>query len=172
MRLVVGLGNPGDDYLNNRHNTGFMVVDKLAEKLEVGWEKGSKFNSLVAIKDSIILAKPQTYMNSSGKAVSQLTTFYKITPEDLFVIHDDLDIPLGEYKIQLGIGPKVHNGVSSINDKLGHKNYWRVRVGVDARPKDNRTLGEKYVLEDFLPEEKKILDEVITKIILDLKSRL
>ncbi len=172
MKVVVGLGNPGDRYEANRHNTGFMLVGALAQKYEVGsWE--SKFGALVAKVGDLFLVKPQLFMNKSGEVVSQIVNFYKIPTADLWVCHDDLDIRLGEYKLVNGVGPKVHNGVNSVETQLGKTDFWRVRVGVDNRPAgEARTPGEDYVLADFTGEEKPIVNEVIKKIVLELISSL
>src|SRR3990167_4584093 len=112
MKLIVGLGNPGDRYLYSRHNVGFRVINKLAEDLRLDFGLSEKHKSLVANSKLLILVKPQTFMNDSGKAVSSIASFYKIKANDLWVIHDDLDIPLGRFKIQKGRGPKVHGGVN------------------------------------------------------------
>lgn len=112
----------------------------------------------------LILAKPTTFMNSSGIAVKKLITHYKVKISDLWVIHDDLDLRLGEYKIQFGVGPKLHYGVSSIEETLGTKNFWRVRVGVDNRNPDNRTPGEEYVLQNFENREIAIIRTVINDV--------
>ncbi len=165
MKLVVGLGNPGETHANNRHNVGFMVVDRLAK--EAGWE--SKFEALILKARDYLLVKPQTFMNRSGEVVAKLANFYKVATDDLMVIHDDLDIRLGEYKIQKGVGPKVHNGLTSVEERLGTANFWRLRIGVDNRPTGQaRTPGEEYVLADFLPEEKAIVDGVIEKVVLKI----
>lgn len=179
MKLIVGLGNPGEKYKNNRHNVGFMVVDRFAmqlfsyEAMPLKWELSEKFDSLLITLDSrLVLVKPQTFMNSSGEAVKKLVDFYKVLPDDLYVIHDDLDIPVGQYKIQKGKGPKLHYGIQSINQALGIRHYLRVRIGVDSRTSENRMPGEKYVLQDFTKEEQMIIADVIKRIIADLKGRL
>ena len=120
----------------------------------------------------LILAKPMTFMNDSGLAVQKLAAFYKLPATDIYVIHDDLDIGLGAYKIQKGIGPKVHNGVNSIEEKLGTKEFYRVRVGVDNREGENRIPGEDYVLQNFRKEEKKVLKEKIDIIVEELLKKL
>lgn len=155
MKLIVGLGNPGAEYRGNRHNVGFMVVDKLEEIRQK--------------ETQIVLLKPQTFMNDSGKAVVKMFNFYKVKLDDLWVIHDDLDIRLGEYKIQKGVGPKVHNGLISIEEQLGGKNFWRVRVGVDNRNKEFRIPGDSYVLDDFDKDEKLVLENVIDKVVNELR---
>ncbi len=175
MKLIVGLGNPGEKYANTRHNVGFMVVDQIAQMVNGQWSMIKKFNSLIINnkqslannvgQPSTILSKPQTFMNDSGIAVSKMMNFYKIQSSELYIIHDDLDIKLGEYKIQKGIGPKVHNGVNSIEEKLGTKDFWRVRVGVDNRNSENRLPGEEYVLQNFNNMEEKILNKVISEIV-------
>jgi len=126
MKIVVGLGNPGVEHENNRHNVGFVVVDRLAAG--AGWE--SKFDSLIHKSGDVVLVKPLTFMNRSGEAVAQIMNFYKMNSDDLAVVHDDLDIRLGEFKMQKGVGPKVHNGLTSVEVQLSTKDFWRVRVGV------------------------------------------
>src|SRR3989344_3218324 len=121
-----------------------------------------KFNAEVFEGDGALLVKPQTFMNNSGEAVQKIINFYKIDLQDLYVVHDDLDIRLGEYKIQFGKGPKVHNGVSSIEQALGTKDFWRVRIGID----------NKDVLGKFLPEEKGIIEGVIDEINAAVAERL
>lgn len=165
MKLIVGLGNPGDEHKENRHNVGFMVVDRLAEEAE--WE--SKFEALILKSRDCLLVKPQTFMNNSGTAVKKIMNFYKLNIDDLVVVHDDLDIRLAEYKIQKGVGPKVHNGLTSVEERLGTKDFWRVRVGVDNRPVgEARTPGDEYVLADFTSEEKEIIEGVIEKVVKEL----
>lgn len=163
MKVFVGLGNPGEAHANNRHNAGFMVVDRLAGE-DADWE--SKFDSLILKSADYLLVKPQMFMNRSGEAVAKLINFYKATSGDLWIVHDDLDIRLGEYKIQKGVGPKVHNGLTSVEGRLGTANFWRVRVGVDNRPVgEARTPGDEYVLSDFTAEERKMVEGVIGKLI-------
>jgi PTH1 family peptidyl-tRNA hydrolase len=149
MKLIIGLGNPGEKYRNNRHNIGHLVVDKLARR---------------NLPSGFILRKTDVFMSQSGKFVKKLVDQYHMDSTDLWVIHDDLDIPLGGYKIQNGKGPKLHNGINSIEDKLGTDEFWRVRVGVDNRNPEDRTPGEEYVLQDFTQEELKLLKPVIEQI--------
>jgi len=191
MKLIVGLGNPGNKYEKTRHNVGWMVLDALAGSINSKFEirnpkqiKNNKFEfkkqfnvEILKIGDTI-LAKPQTFMNDSGIAVKTLSGFYKIKPEDIFIIHDDLDIKLGEYKIQKGKGPKVHNGVNSVEEELGTKDFWRVRVGIENRmPNDQlqmlneergRISGEVYTLQDFDETEAEMKDGVIGEIVTKL----
>ena len=168
MKLVVGLGNPGEAHANNRHNVGFVMVDRLAGE---GAEWESKFEALILKAKDYLLVKPQMFMNRSGEVVAKIANFYKVTIDDLVVIHDDLDIRLGEYKIQKGVGPKVHNGLTSVEERLGTANFWRLRVGVDNRPAGQaRVPGDEYVLSDFTAEEKEISDGVIEKAVKELES--
>lgn len=143
MYAIVGLGNVGDKYKFTRHNAGFMFVDMLP--------KSSQYT----------LLKPDTMMNSSGVAVKKLINYYKMNLDDLYIAHDDLDLRLGEYKIQKGRGPKVHNGVNSVEERLGTEEFWRVRIGVDNRDPENRIKGEDYVLQNFSNEEMQIIKETI-----------
>jgi len=166
MKLIVGLGNPEDKHKNNRHNSGFLVVNELARLLlEEEWSSVKKFQSLIIKhKGSFILVKPQTFMNNSGKVVKKLIDQYKIESSDLWVIHDDLDIVLGDYKIQKGKGPKLHKGIESIEEKLGKTDYWRVRIGIENRSAENKISGETYVLQDFTEKEVEVITSTIAKI--------
>lgn len=180
MKLVVGLGNPGKRYIATRHNVGFEVINKLGRELsapEFGEE--SKLKSLLAKTTvaglEVILAKPQTYMNFSGEAVTAIANYYKIQPKDIIVIHDDLDIVLGEYKFQLGKGPKQHNGIASIEEKLGTKDFWRLRMGVENRETFGRshlgklrTSGEEYVLQTFPSDELVTVHRTAQQVVTDL----
>ncbi len=166
MKLLVGLGNPEEKYQNNRHNVGFMVVDQLVSSFSNDkWSMVKKFKSLIFKHEQLfVLAKPQTFMNNSGVAVKKIIDHFKIKTSDLWVIHDDLDIALGDYKIQKGKGPKLHNGIESIEEKLGKSDFWRIRVGVENRDKDNKIPGEVYVLQDFKNGEMEIIESVVAKI--------
>lgn len=158
MKVIVGLGNPGIKYTNNRHNIGFAVVDELQTEIS---------KSQIPISKQIKILKSDKYMNDSGLFVKKLKEKYpKMQLNDLYVIHDDLDIPLGSFKIQFGKGPKGHNGIIDIEEKLGTSDFWRVRVGVENRDKglEIRVKGEDYVLEDFAEEEKLVLNGVIKQI--------
>jgi PTH1 family peptidyl-tRNA hydrolase len=149
MKLVVGLGNPGVAYQNTRHNAGFLVAEELQK---------------IKLPTDVVVRKSNVFMNESGSFVESLYTKYHIPNTSLFIIHDDLDLLIGSYKIQFGRGPKDHNGLKSINDKLGTSSYWHVRVGVDNRPFDNRPLGDEFVLQNFTDEERQILDKVIKEL--------
>ncbi len=152
---MVGLGNPGRQYENNRHNVGNMVVDFLASK---------------KLPKDALVRKTDVFMNESGSVVRELVKKLKIKCKDLYVVHDDLDIPLGKYQIVLGRGPKVHNGVNSIEEALGTNEFWRARVGVDNRDPGNRVSGEEYVLQDFTLDEMEIVNKVVLDIALSLRS--
>jgi len=149
-KLIIGLGNPEIKYFKNRHNAGYIFIDEFIKK---------------NFSKNIVAKKTNIFMNDSGSIVKNLFDKYKIDLNDLYIVHDDLDIPLGEFKIQKAVGPKLHNGISSVNEKIKSKDYWRVRIGVDAREKEDRMPGEKYVLEDFEPEEEKILLDIINQAI-------
>lgn len=174
MKLIVGLGNPGEKYRNNRHNVGFTVIDEIAKALGVTNFKISKKGKAEygwgeAGKERIELYKPQTFMNDSGLSVSYVLKKHQdLDTSHIYVIHDDLDIPFGSFKIQFGKGPKEHKGLASIDKALGTQNYWHVRVGVDARKPENRIPGEEYVLGNFTNEELENLRPFIKEIASDL----
>lgn len=154
IKLVVGLGNPGPEYADNRHNAGFMAVDELARELRANYWK-SEHGALTAhVKrggQELILAKPQSFMNTSGGPVSKIAAAYKIAPEEILVIHDELDIPNGDVRVKVGGGHGGHNGLRSIHDKLGSNAYARVRVGIDHPP--GRKPVADYVLQAPRGEE-------------------
>lgn len=154
-----------------------MVVDRLVESVKckvdsqnIAFQFNKKFNAEMVQTKEYILVKPQTFMNNSGEAVAKICHFYKVKYEDLYVIHDDLDIALGEHKIQYAKGPRVHYGVNSIEEKLGTEDFWRVRVGVENREvRGNKGVpGEVYSLQDFQPEERETIGQVIGKITKEL----
>jgi len=164
MKLLVGLGNPGETYQKNRHNVGFLFVDFLADLKKGEWKYDKYLSAeICSYSESITLAKPQTYMNRSGESVKELFERYTLTANDLIIVHDDLDIPLGKFKIQMQ-GPKQHNGLASIQNKLRTNDFLRVRIGVDNRPPENRIDGETYVLGDFTEEERKIVEQLLPEI--------
>jgi peptidyl-tRNA hydrolase, PTH1 family len=156
MKLIVGLGNPEKKYDGTRHNVGFMFLDYLHENWQSlasfsKWTKSTKFQAEVAegfaSKEKIILAKPTTYMNNSGYAIAALANFYNIETEDIIVIHDELDIPFGEYKCQLNRSSAGHNGVSSIIEHLGNsQNFWRIRIGIGKKSSPDQS---EHVLDKF-----------------------
>ena len=176
MKLIVGLGNPGEKYRNNRHNVGFMVLDELARRLGVTGYKSSKGGSAEYAwtnlnNERVELFKPMAFMNESGRSVAYVMQKHRdLKTSDIWMIHDDLDIQFGNYKIQKGKGPKEHKGLMSIDEALGTSDYWHIRVGVDNRPLDNRTPGEEYVLQDFGKTEIETRDRIIKKVTDELIS--
>jgi len=156
MFLIVGLGNPGAKYLLTRHNIGFMALDRYFESAggKPTWKE--QFKALTArVKiegQDVIFAKPQTFMNLSGEAVQPLMDFYKIDLDHVLVVHDELDIGFGAIKIQRNRGPGGHNGLKSLNEKLGTQDYTRLKLGV-GKPPDPRWDIANWVLSGFFPEE-------------------
>ncbi|MFH1217474.1 MAG: aminoacyl-tRNA hydrolase [Pseudomonadota bacterium] len=154
MFLVVGLGNPGKKYQFTRHNVGFLYVDYLAEQLGSVFA-ASKWQSEVAKanldNEQLILVKPQTFMNRSGIAVLAAASFYKIPPENIIVIHDDLDMPHGRIKVVVNRGAGGHNGIRSLISHIGNKDFVRIKAGI-GRPINNQEI-EGYVLQDMTQQE-------------------
>lgn len=175
MKLIVGLGNPGKKYAKTRHNVGFMALDKLAQELEIKNFKSSKSSKAEYTwanvgGQRVELFRPMNSMNLSGVSVAVAKNKHReLELSDIYVIHDDLDLRLGSYKVQKGRGPREHNGVSSVEEKLG-KDFWRIRVGVDNRDPKNRTQGEDYVLQNFSDKELMIVSRVIDRIIENLEQ--
>lgn len=158
QKIIVGLGNPGDKYQKNRHNAGIMLIDYLLEQISPINSKKNK-NSTVYFdnKKEIYLVKPNTFMNNSGLAVKEIMMTRKIKLDQLYIAHDDLDLPLGKIKIQKTTGPKQHNGLTSIEEHLQTNNFWRIRIGIDNRPAENRLPGITYTLQNFQSEELEII---------------
>ncbi len=153
--LIIGLGNPGKKYENTRHSVGYMVIDRLKEER----------------LDNLILAKTDTFMNLSGQSVRSLTKRYTLNANNLIIVHDDIDLPIGEFKIQKGRGAAGHKGVQSIINELGTKDFWRIRIGISPKGGPSTSLRtskpenvEKFVLQKFSKEEKEILEKVIEEI--------
>ena len=168
VRLIVGLGNPGTKYAGNRHNIGFMCVDRFAQDNSLTFTRSSRAKiaeGRIAGHD-IVLAKPQTFMNNSGVSVSGLVRKFKVKIENLIVIHDDLDLPLGRIRIRLGGSSAGHKGINSIVQYIGNQEFIRVRIGI-GRPNGQETAqnGEdeviSHVLSDFTAEEKELMQKVI-----------
>ena len=173
MKLIVGLGNPGRGYAGNRHNIGFVCLNHFARTQGIRFDKKqclARTGAGATAGSKIILARPQTYMNSSGEAVSRLVNKFHIDPNDLLIIHDDLDLPLGKIRIRRGVGWTGHKGVRSIRDALGSGDFSLLRVGIgrpsvvegSARTKEEEVIA--YVLSDFTPSEEKTVVKVISEV--------
>lgn len=166
MKIIVGLGNPGNEYAKTRHNVGFMLIDALAEHLNITLWK-DKFNAQIAEgrigAEKILLVKPQTYMNNSGEAVGPLMRWYKLEPEDIIVAHDDMDIPAGTIRIRKKGSSGGHNGIKSLISHIGSENFARVRLGI-GRPLPGWSVV-KHVLAPFPAEDKAEVDKAIEYLI-------
>jgi peptidyl-tRNA hydrolase, PTH1 family len=174
MKVVVGLGNPGEKYKNTRHNFGFLFLDFLSKE---NWDYNKKFNADISEQGLLTLIKPMTFMNNSGQAVRSFFDYYKILPkklgffvnknsdlnDQLIVVHDDLDIDFGKYKISKNISSAGHKGVESIINNLKTKNFTRIRLGIKN---DKRSIipGHKFVLQNFSEDEKGFLDNIFKEI--------
>ncbi|MEK7623056.1 MAG: aminoacyl-tRNA hydrolase [Patescibacteria group bacterium] len=177
MKLIIGLGNPGKQYAKTRHNVGFMAIDALYESLAdynpASWELSKKFNAEVSGctigAEKIILAKPMTFMNDSGIAISLIAHFYKIPPRDLIVIHDDKDILLGDVKVQTNRGSAGHNGVASIIEHLGTEDFTRIRIGIKSENEKKMADTAKFVLSKFGLLERKKVEQVIMRAVEEIK---
>ncbi len=172
MMFFVGLGNPGANYANTRHNVGFIAVDMISDRYNFTWSHKPKFNADIAVGEcelgKIVLCKPTTFMNLSGDSVQSLLSFYKIPLDKVVVIHDDLDLDLGVIKHKIGGGAGGHNGLKSI-DKLVGANYQRLRVGID-RPEHPGHDVSDYVLGKFAKEEELLITERLSVLVDNLKT--
>lgn len=170
MKLIVGLGNPGKEYSTNRHNIGFLCINHLAKVYRISLDKkqGKARTGMGTIAgNQAVLAKPQTYMNASGIAVVQLMQKYKVILEDLIVIHDDLDLPLGKIRIKRGSSAAGHNGIKSIIGSLGTQDFIRIRVGISRPQTEDDSKVEsivEYVLGDFTEADKAIIENTISRV--------
>ncbi len=182
MKLIVGLGNPGEKHESTRHNLGFMIIGHLLKDVENvkdgKWEDSQKFKSEIfnleykpkhGEVEKVILAKPKTHMNNSGMAISLISSFYKIAPSDIWIIHDELDLPLGFMKIRFGGGAAGHHGVESIITSLNSDKFWRFRIGIGAvKNKDEIARhkfknAEDFVLDNFNTHESRSVKHVIKR---------
>ncbi len=174
----MGLGNPGKEYEETRHNAGFALVEYLAKKFSLALKFDKKFQAEYVkaeiikngVAEDICLIKSMSFMNNSGVTLRAFLDYFfeEIIKEDeghhLIVAHDDLDLELGQFKLQKGKGPKVHNGLSSIYQHLGHKNFWHLRLGIDSRNGERNISPSSYVLMKMNQEEKTKLQEVVTEV--------
>ncbi len=182
MKLIVGLGNPGEKYENTRHNFGFIILDHFLKDFspanKSSFEDSQKFKSDIfaldwqpkkAAAEKVILAKPKTYMNNSGMAVSAIANFYKIAPLDIWVVYDELDLPLGSMKIRLGGSSAGHRGVESIMTSLKTDKFWRFRIGIGSSKnheevaKHNFRNAANFVLNKFKSNESGVVKHLIKK---------
>lgn len=175
MKIIVGLGNPGEQYEKTRHNIGFMVLDQLLKNYEstkdTVWTNEKKFKSDIAEitwqpkkgkAEKVILVKPKTYMNNSGMAVNLITAFYKVLSTDLWIVHDDADLRLGSVRIRRGGGSAGHRGIESILEHIPDGNFWRVRLGI-GRPEEEASVKgiDGFVLGEFTHQEHAKVRELI-----------
>jgi PTH1 family peptidyl-tRNA hydrolase len=163
LYLIVGLGNPGAEYARTRHNAGFVVAERLAERWQASWTYEKKFNARLASAQRnsrrVLLCEPQTYMNSSGEAVGAVLAFYRVPLSGLLVVVDDADLPLGEIRLRPGGSSGGHHGLESIEQRLGSHEYARLRVGI-GRSGAREIAG--YVLGRFNSTEAALVDKVLT----------
>ncbi|HFC76898.1 MAG TPA: aminoacyl-tRNA hydrolase [Candidatus Moranbacteria bacterium] len=180
ITLIIGLGNPGEEYKKNRHNVGFIFLDKIKQDFGFSdFEFNKKFNAKISEKKQasfikkifstnkkIILVKPQTFMNRSGEAIQKIISFYKITSKNIIVIHDDLDIPIGSYKISTKSSAGGHNGVQDIINKIGNQDFTRIRIGIEKKDgrQSRKIPGQKFVLQNFTEEELASLEKLFKDI--------
>ena len=160
-RLVVGLGNPGADYAGTRHNCGFWLVERIADRLDAAFRREARFHGLVAQSrdHELWLLEPQTFMNRSGLAVRALSQFYRIEPDRILVLHDELDLPPGALRLKFGGGLGGHNGLKDIAAHLGTQDFWRLRIGIGHPGERDEVIG--YVLRAPRAEERSMIDAAL-----------
>ena len=163
-RLIVGLGNPGSEYEDNRHNLGFWFVDRLARELKISLSAQGKFFGRVGRLDDLWLLQPTTFMNRSGQAVVALARFYKILPDEILVIHDELDLQPGNIRLKQGGGNGGHNGLKDIQAHLTTPDFWRLRLGIGHPGERNEVVN--YVLKAPRREEQELIDQAIDRCLL------
>ncbi len=165
IKLIVGLGNPGAEYAQTRHNAGFWFIDELAWAWKAVLKEEKKFFGETArvarSEGDVWLLKPNTFMNRSGQAVAALASFYKIKPEEILVVHDELDIPCGRIRFKLGGGNGGHNGLKDIQARLGTPNFYRLRLGIDHPGDRNLVVG--YVLNKPSAEDRQAIEDAVAK---------
>jgi PTH1 family peptidyl-tRNA hydrolase len=163
-RLIVGLGNPGAEYEDTRHNAGFWLCERLAAQLGAELRRESRFHGIAGrTRDQLWLLMPQTFMNRSGQAVAALSRFYRIPPAEMLVLHDELDLPPGALRLKFGGGLGGHNGLKDIAAHLGTQDFWRLRIGV-GHPGDRNQVVD-YVLKRPRSEERSLIEEALERAI-------
>jgi peptidyl-tRNA hydrolase, PTH1 family len=165
IRLIAGLGNPGREYSNTRHNAGFWFADELAARLAVTFGAESKFAGDIAKSGELRLVKPTTYMNLSGRAVGALARFFAVAPGEILVVHDELDLKPGEVKMKFGGGHAGHNGLRDIQAQLGSPDFWRLRIGI-GHPRDSELTQQEvvdYVLRPPRMEERAAIEDALAR---------
>ncbi len=163
IRLVAGLGNPGREYAETRHNAGFWFADLLAAKLRAAFSHESKFAGEVAKAGDVRIVKPGTFMNLSGRSVSALARFFDIAPEEILVVHDELDLKAGEVKMKFGGGHAGHNGLRDIQAQIASPDFWRLRVGI-GHPRDSELAQQQvvdYVLKPPAADDRTTIEAAI-----------
>ena len=172
VKLIAGLGNPGEKYVNNRHNIGFAVCDFLAKKMGDSFQKSADLMCDFFKKNELVVIKPSTFVNESGQSVSAVAHFYKIGPEDILVIHDDMDLEFGRIRLAFNGSSAGHNGVKSVIAGLGAIDFGRLRIGIGSprrasgeagRPVNPKQMPADFVLEDFTSEQAGKLPEIISR---------
>lgn len=162
MWLLVGLGNPGKEYESTRHNAGWMALDFLAREIGADWKKDKKFNADIAEgfvgETKIMMIKPQSFMNLSGEVTQPIAAYYKIEPDHIIVVHDDMDFNLGDVRIQFDRSAAGHNGVQNIIDRLGTKAFHRIRIGIGPKQIEARD----FVLAKFSKNELAVVNESLS----------
>lgn len=173
MKLIIGLGNPGKEYELTRHNAGWLVLDKLISDEKLPLKKSPKLQAEIfdykVGRNKVILVKPQTFMNESGVSVGAMIHFYRLTAKDIVVVHDDKDIPTGEIRVQTNRGPAGHNGIKSIIEQIGTKDFTRIRVGVGPQIGEKIENISNFVLNKFSKEEFKILQTALDNAVTEIK---
>lgn len=160
IRIIVGLGNPGRDYAETRHNVGFMVLDRLARRFNVEWKSDKARKGELAAGPGVLLVKPQTFMNNSGECAGPLMRYFKFSPEQVLVIYDDISFPVGTLRLRAGGSAGGHNGMKSLIAHLGSEKFPRLRVGISA-PGQKNMVG--HVLGKFAPDERPLLEAALDK---------
>ncbi|MDP3993376.1 MAG: aminoacyl-tRNA hydrolase [Candidatus Doudnabacteria bacterium] len=174
IKIIVGLGNPEEKYKNTRHNMGFIIADALAKKWGATFVRRKKFDAITAAFDApscrAILAKPQTYMNDSGRAVQLLKKFFKVGNTDILIAQDEIDLPFGKLRLNTNSGSAGHKGAESVIASVG-RNVPRLRIGIENRGIEKIPDTESYVLQNFTPQEKKVLsDKIIPEAIAEIEK--
>jgi PTH1 family peptidyl-tRNA hydrolase len=160
IRLIAGLGNPGSEYSGTRHNVGFEIVDRLASEWGITWQHEKSWHVLWAKRENVILAKPTSYMNRSGEPLQALAHYYKITPEEMLIVLDDMDLPLGRLRLRPEGGTAGHNGLESVIVQFGTEQISRLRVGIGAAPVEGAV---DYVLSRFSQEERPAVEKTLAR---------
>lgn len=171
MKLILAIGNPEKKYEKTRHNIGVVILEEIIASLNLeNPKKDKKLEAKLTKADNLLLAESQNFMNESGRTAKKISNFFNIEPEDILIIHDDSDLNIGSFKLQIGKNPAGHHGIESVVSHLGTKDFWRLRIGIRPENENGRQKAGDFVLKKISKQELTIIEKMLPKIIENIKN--